>query len=150
MRRFEERWAVAALSSFAPETDAGADAGLLTPRPGETDYEGALRTMVQGSNLLGRLGIRLAIWLVAFSPFWALRRLRTFAGLEQHQRTELLHRLLEHPAYAVRELTLLLKVVTCMALLRPGPVRARTAYDLPAEAVLPGSPAANSNHQEVA
>jgi len=158
MRRFEERWAVTALASFAPEApeeaspEARANLPVVTPLAGEVDYLQALRTMVDGSNFLGRLGIRLAIWMVAFSPLWALRRLKTFSGLELRQRSELLHRLLEHPNFAVRELCLLIKVVTCMALLAPGPVRARTSFDLPSESpALPTSaPAANSDHQEVA
>ena len=67
-------------------------------------------------------------------------RRRAIAGLEGWQRTELLHRLLEHPAYMVRELSLLLKVVTCMALLQPGPVRERTAYDTTEESAAPRVP----------
>ncbi|MDF1563585.1 MAG: hypothetical protein P1V51_11110 [Deltaproteobacteria bacterium] len=153
MRGFEERWAVATLGSFAPERAEPAT-GLLAPRPGEVDYLAALEAMMAGSNRLARFGLRLALWLVALSPLWAQRRLKTIAGLEGWQRTELLHRLLEHPVYLVRELCLLLKVVTCMALLQPGPVRERTDYDTSEETALPRVPVAElpaaNTDQEVA
>ncbi len=152
MTGFEERWAVTALASFAPEgpADGGPQADevlpAVTPRPGEVDYLQTLRTMLGGANLVGRLGIRLAIWLIAFSPFWSLHRFRTLGGLLPPERSTLIHRLLEHPWFAVRELCLLLKVVTCMALLAPGPVRARTAFDPPSD----DPPTPHPDHQEVA
>jgi len=127
MKRIEERWAVAALSGFAPESE-GPREGLVTARPGSIDYRQTLRTMSGRSTILGRLGIRLAIWLIALSPIWSLRRLRLFPALEPAARADLLHRLLEHPLFAVRELCLLLKVVACMAFLAPGAVRAQTRF----------------------
>jgi hypothetical protein len=122
MTRLEEGWALAALEGFSPPGEAPA-----APRAGdEVDYLGTLRAMASASTALGRLGLRLAVWLLATAPLWTLGRLTLLPSLPVAERGALLDRLLQHRRYAVRELCLLLKVVASMALLAPRPVQVRT------------------------
>ncbi len=128
MTRLEERWALAALEGFSPPSGVPA-----APRPGEVDFLSTLRSMVASSTRLGRLGLRLAVWLLATAPLWTLGRLALLPSIPVAERGPLLERLLGHRSYAVRELCLLLKVVASMALLAPRPVQVRThAIEAPA------------------
>src|SRR5262245_44816661 len=104
MTRWELDWARDVLSAFAPiESGAG-----LSPLPGEVDYLTTLRRMVRCSTPLAGLGLRFALWMVAFAPFWLLGRWVTFSKLALRERSELLSRLLRHTSFIVRELSLLL------------------------------------------
>jgi hypothetical protein len=85
--------------------------------------------LLTGATPLSRLGLRLALWVVALSPLFVLGRLCTFTGLAPKERTALLDRLLEHGSFAVRESTFLLKTAACLALLGSQSVRARSHYD---------------------
>jgi hypothetical protein len=69
--------------------------------------------------------------MVALAPLWALGKLATFSTLARRERCELLGRLLVHHNFAVRELTMLLKLTAAIALLGTASVRARSGYDNP-------------------
>lgn len=120
----EQRWVRAILGSFAPEGTEG-----LSPRPGEVDYVAAFAAFLVGAAPLARIGLRLALWLVALSPVFMRRGFTTFLGVAEPERPRLLAELLDHPAYPVREGTFLLKTVACLALFRSDAVRARSRYD---------------------
>jgi hypothetical protein len=62
------------------------------------------------------LVVRLAMFVVWFAPLFS-RRLRTFGGLDDAARVEVLEALLKSKLYAVRQLMLLVKLTTCFALL---------------------------------
>ncbi len=126
MTGFERRWALAVLEGFAPPDGPG-----LAPRAGEAGYLEALRRMGDASDGKSRLGLRLGVWIAALSPLWMLGRLRTMAGVPLAERPAILGRLLVHRAFAVRELTLLLKIAASLALLGAAPIRERSGYDLP-------------------
>lgn len=85
--------------------------------------------MRAGCSRPARLALRAAIWLVAFSPFWLSGRVRGFSSLPRSERLTLLARLLEHPAFLVREAAFLLKTVACMGLLESDAMRKRSGYD---------------------
>jgi hypothetical protein len=125
MTRWEQSWAADVLGSFAP---AGSGGGL-TPLPGEVDYLATMRRMVQSSTPLAGFGLRVALWMVVFAPFWLLGRWVTFSKLALRDRVELLSRLLRHTSFVVRELSLLLKLTAAIALLGTPSVRARSGYD---------------------
>ena len=131
MTRWELSWAVEVLAAFAPSSTEGRSAAsrALTPRDGEVDYLKTFRRLMQGSTPLGALGLRVALWMVAFAPFWLLGRFSTFPELARGERTELLSRLLRHTSHFVRELSLLLKFAAAVALLGTPSVRARSGYD---------------------
>jgi hypothetical protein len=138
MTRWEHIWAVEVLAAFAPastETRTSIHAprtgAPLTPREGEVDYLCVFRRLHAGSTPLAALGLRFALWMVAFAPVWLLGRFVTFSTLARAERTELLSKLLRHTNLVVRELSLLLKFAAAVALLGTPSVRERSGYDKP-------------------
>ena len=127
MLALERRWVRTILGSFAPE--GGPE---LAPATGDIEYVETFQGLYQGARGIARLGMRVALWLVALSPLWLLRRGVTVTALSLSERQSLLSRLLEHRVYAVRESAFLLKLCACLALFADDDVRARSGYD-PAE-----------------
>jgi hypothetical protein len=127
--QIERRWAEQALAAFAPDGGTG-----LVPQPGEVDYATAFHRMLQEVTPWAALGLRLGLWLVALAPLWLWQRARTIGSLAVGERPALLRALLVHRVFAVRELTLLLKLCAAMALLGAPSVRARSGYDRVQEA----------------
>lgn len=127
MTRWEQAWAEAVLTAFVVEGAPGLDVSQ-----GEVDYLSALGRMRERGTALAAFGLRAAIWMVAMAPLWLFGRFVMFGTLARAERTELLGRLLTHKSFAVRELTLLLKLTAAMALLGTASVRARSHYDMPA------------------
>lgn len=125
--RREAAWLEALGSAFAPEGDFRD--GHLVPKPGEVDYVGTFRTLNSPAGPKVRYGIRAAVALIALSPVWHRRRLATIDELSSEERTTLLDELSRHPLQLVRELTLLLKVQSAMALLGTASIRSRSGYD---------------------
>jgi hypothetical protein len=124
MMAFERRWARHLLAAFAPQGGPG-----LCPVEGEVDYTGALARMMREATPLAALGLRFAVWMAALAPLWLWGRLSTISKLAGERRSQLLRELLAHRAFAVRELSLLLKLSAAMALLGTSSVRARSGYD---------------------
>ena len=129
MLAFERRWTEAVLSGFAPPSETTLPA-RLAPHEGEVEYFGALDRMRGASTPLAQFGIRFAVWMAALSPIWMTGQLKTMVGVRPDQRAKILERLLEHRVFFVRELSMLLKIGACMALVGTPSVRARTHYDL--------------------
>ncbi len=126
--RLEEAWALDLLAAFAPPANEGPNA-QLSALPGEVDYLKTLRRMRALSTPLAAFGLRAAVWLLAWAPLWLDGRWLTSSRLQLSERCGLLRRLLAHKSFAVRELSLLLKLVASMALLGAPTVRARSGYD---------------------
>jgi hypothetical protein len=125
MMRFERRWAQHLLAAFAPPASSEG----LSPGPTEVDYLGVLARMRSKASPLAAIGLRLAVWLAALAPLWLWGRLTTISTLANERRPQLLRELLGHRTFAVRELTMLLKLCAAMALLGTPSVRARSGYD---------------------
>jgi len=128
----ERRQAVAILEAFAPPREGEPQRARLAPHKGEVDYLRAVMRMMAASTGKARLGIHVALLLVALAPLWLCGKLKTMAGLALEQRTAILERLARHPFFAVRDLTLLLKLGAAFALMGTASVRARSQYDRPA------------------
>lgn len=126
MLAMEERWVETVMSGFAV-----ADGSGLAPRAGQIDWLSGARDFLERASMQGRLGVRLGVLLVMSAPLWLWGRLRSAATLSAVERAQLLDELLEHRVFAIRELTLLLKLVSCMALFRDASLRARSTYDRP-------------------
>jgi hypothetical protein len=124
MMAFERRWARALLAAFAPTGGPG-----LAPAPEEVDYVGVLGRMMREASPVAALGLRLALWMAALAPLWLWGKVATISKLAHERRPELLRELLGHKLFAVRELSLLLKLCAAMALLGTPSVRARSGYD---------------------
>jgi hypothetical protein len=132
MTFWEQTWAADVLAAFAPVDPSDArtrTATTLAPRDGEVDYASVFFRLMRGSTPVAALGLRFALWMVAFAPFWLWGRFSTFSKLGRTERTELLSRLLRHGSHVVRELALLLKFAAAVALLGTPSVRARSGYD---------------------
>lgn len=125
MMRFERRWAQHLLAAFAPVSSGEG----LAPRPEEVDYLGVLARMRAKASPLAALGLRLAVWIAALAPLWLWGKVTTISALAIERRSQLLRELLGHRAFAVRELTMLLKLCAAMALLGTPSVRERSGYD---------------------
>jgi hypothetical protein len=132
MLAFERRWVRDILSSFAPEGGPG-----LAPRVGEVDYERAFMSLHGSARLIARVGMRIALWLIALAPLWLRGERRTLPALPSEARQALLARLLEHRVYAVREAAFLMKLCACLALFANDAVRARSGYDGSHENLIP-------------
>jgi hypothetical protein len=124
MTSFEERWADLTLRAFLDPSSGG-----LNASPSEVDYVECLRHMRASSTPAAALGLRVAVWLVAWAPFWLWGRVSTIAALDESQRTRLLRELVMHQSFVVRELMMLLKLTASIALLGVASVRARSGYD---------------------
>ena len=125
MTRFELRWVAAIFEAFAPISGPG-----LAPRAGEVDWVSSFVRMRAAGTALASFGVRLGLWIAALSPLWMCGRWSTMAGLGVDERAQLLGRLLEHRVFAVRELTMLLKIAACFALLGTPSVRERAGWDV--------------------
>lgn len=104
MWAFERRWLVHIAEGFLPSW----------PLP--VDVHAAFARIEQRSTKKAAFTMRLAIWLLVLSPLWRFRSFHLLHGLAPEQRAEHLQELLAHRSYAIRELTLLLKVVVSFAL----------------------------------
>jgi hypothetical protein len=85
--------------------------------------------MAAAGTRLARIGLFLGVWMAWLAPVWMTLRLRTLGSLAPAERATILNAMSRHRSYAVRELTLLLKIVASMALLGVPSVRARSGYD---------------------
>jgi hypothetical protein len=124
MTGWEAKQATAAIEGLAPP---GKD--RLGAHAAPVDPAATMRRMLGASQPIARLGLRLAIVLVAWSPLWHRGRLSTLAGLPVQERAPILASLLVHPSFGLRELTLLLKVAGAMCLLADPTLRAASGYD---------------------
>jgi len=84
----------------------------------EIDWDRGVRDFLEKASPKGRLGVRIGLLIAMTAPLWMWGRPSTARGLRGEDRGRLLHELLEHRIFFVRELTLLLKLVACMAMLR--------------------------------
>ena len=66
-----------------------------------------------------------------FAPLLAMGRFATIARVSIEDRARALDVLLSHRSFAIRELTLLLKICACMAIFRSRAARERSGYDRP-------------------
>ncbi len=124
----EKKWIQSIFESFAPPSTI-TEEGELAPAPGEVDYADDFAVLNRHATPVAKLGLRAAVVMIATSPVWTGRGLKSVNGLSREERTELLGELSAHSNAAVRELTWLLKVQTGMALLGVDDIRRRSRYD---------------------
>lgn len=123
MTQFERRWVFAVLEAFAPVGGPG-----LAPREGEVDWVRAFTRMRESCTPRAQFGVRLALWMVALAPLWMCGRFATMAGIPVADRAIILDRLLEHRIFAVRELTMLIKIGASLGLIGTVSVRKRSGW----------------------
>jgi len=135
----EYRWAEAAIGAIFP---GSYDEGLAEITG--MDVPGFLRQAMRHLPYRSALGVRMAIWMVAWAPFFVLGRFATIAGLALLDREALLARLAASRWYAVRSLVLVLK--TMGAFLYAADTRVRARMQIPAPPRAPASSRAATVH----
>lgn len=123
MTRLELFWASLVLPSFA-----GTEHGFRV-RESDVDYLDGLARFMRAAGVKARLGVRFAFFLAVTAPLWLGGKLSGFSSLTRIERSELLNRMSSHRVFIVRELSLLLKLIACMALFRSTEARERSGYD---------------------
>ena len=107
---FELRRAALIARTFLPK-------GVLAGTTDDLDAAALLREDDSYSPWYASLLLRVAVWMVWLAPLWTFTGLRTFGGLTEEARADLLGRLLHHHAYPVRQAVMYLKLCTCNVLL---------------------------------
>jgi len=107
---FELRRAALIARTFVPR-------GVLGGATDELDAGPLIREDDAFGPWHASLLLRAALWMVWLAPLWTLAGLRTFGGLSEEARADLLDRLLHHHAYSVRQSVMYLKLVSCSVLL---------------------------------
>jgi hypothetical protein len=105
--RFERRWLVRVFETILP-SGAGLSHGAADVPMGRF-----IDDFVRHAPLATLIGLRAALWLVMLAPL-VLRRGRTFLGLAEPDRVQLLERLRRSDRYVIRESAALLKLVACL------------------------------------
>ena len=120
LTRFEHRWAEATLGAMFPGSGAEGFAGIAG-----MDVHGFLVGVVRALPFKARLGLRAAIWLVAFAPLVVLRRMTTIRGLAPADAERVVASLCASPSYGVRSLVMLLKTFGALLYAGDDGIRAR-------------------------
>ncbi len=119
LTRVERRWARAAITAMFPS-----NADPRVPDGAEiVDIDGCLDETCRQVPGRVALGLRAAVWLLAFAPLFVLGKLRTIGGLQPADRERVVVRLLSSPVYVVRQLVLLLKAFGALFLFTAPGVR---------------------------
>ena len=138
---FEIRWADAIGRAMLPS-------GLLGGVVDAVDLGEEMRRECLEPPWYAALLLRASLWLTWLAPPLALRRLRTFGGLEATAREALLEKLLDSRVYLVRATATFLKLQACMLLLGDARVLRRIgAYEHGREE--PGEGAAEARAADV-
>jgi hypothetical protein len=122
LTRTELVWARDAFDAIFPGHSSSRGVGTM-------DIEGYLENLLRTVPLEPAIGIRLAIWIVAFAPLFVVGRFATIHGLSKGDREKVIGKLVTNPIYAIRQLVIALKAVA--ALLYAGDREVRTAMLAP-------------------
>jgi hypothetical protein len=122
LARFEDRWAEAAMGAIFP---GSTEAGLRDIRA--MDVRGFLHQVMACVPFQAALGLRVAVWIVAFAPLFVLGRLATIAGLAVGDRERVIEVLATSRSYVVRSLVMILKTMGALLYAGDDAVRARMA-----------------------
>jgi hypothetical protein len=111
---FEHRWLMSLLEVIVP---SGTNDRLpLGAR--DVPVEQFLDDAYTATPLDFKLGFRVCLWVVMFSPLFLLRRFKLAAGLTREERLALLERFAASDIYLVREMPVMFKVVLGFAYCR--------------------------------
>jgi hypothetical protein len=127
LARFECRWAEAAVGAIFPGSreDGFADIAAM-------DVPGFFRDVMRYLPLRSALGVRIAIWIVAWAPLFVIGRFATIAGLALGEREAVLDRLSLSTSYTIRSLVMILKTMGALLYAGDDGVRARMQAPVPA------------------
>jgi hypothetical protein len=134
---FEKTWGQAALGTMFPGSreDGFDDIARM-------DVRGFLADVIGSLTFKAALGLRVALWMVAFAPIVVLGRLVMLPGLDAAERERVVGALSNSRWYSIRSLAMLLKTFGAMLYAGDERVRARLRPVLPTS---PASPATLAN-----
>jgi hypothetical protein len=118
--KFEERWARSAFETIFPGSPEEGLEGIKS-----MDIEGYLREVLSTVPFKSGLGLRVAVWIIAFAPLFLLGRFALFASLAQIDREKVVQRLITSSSYVIRSLVMALKAVGAMLYAGAPQIRAR-------------------------
>jgi hypothetical protein len=107
---FERRWAHATLDTLFP----GPDRGALPLGVEEMDVDGFLDATMREVPLEASIGLRLAFWLIAFAPLFAIGKFATIASLAPPDRLRVLKAMSASPVYVIRSMVMMVKAVSSL------------------------------------
>jgi hypothetical protein len=126
LTRFEHTWAQATLVAMFPgaREDGFADIAAM-------DVHGFLVELTRSMPFKARLGLRAAVWLVAFAPLFVLRRFTTIAHLPVADGERVIAALCASRSYGVRSLVMMLKTFGALLYAGDDAIRARVRHPEP-------------------
>ncbi len=104
---FERRWLLTILAAMYP---SGADERLPVGAA-DVPVRSFLDELWRYAPTETLLGVRLATWVISWSPLFTIGRPTTFARLREADRVRVLSRLASSRLYAIRELAEMLKMM---------------------------------------
>ncbi|MBI2378324.1 MAG: hypothetical protein HYV07_30270 [Deltaproteobacteria bacterium] len=126
LRSFETGWLAELLAAMIPSIE-GESRPSLPEVLDEIAADGFFEQLGERAPFLFGLGLRLAIWTLFWAPVAFGGRLRSFRALEPGEKNRVLEAANEHPAYVVRQLVIIIKLVACFAYFTSS--KARRAFD---------------------
>jgi hypothetical protein len=105
LSKLESRWARGAFGAIFPANGA-MKIGIC-----DLDVETFISEVRSATSFKSALGIRAAIWIVAFAPLFVLGKFRTIVGIDPASRELVMGSLLGSRIFFVRQLTMLLKAI---------------------------------------
>src|SRR5262249_32692452 len=126
LTRLENTWAEAAMVAIFPGSTEDGLTGI-----DRMDVRGFLIEVMRRVPFRAALGLRVAVWLVAFAPLFVLGRLTTITRLAQADREQLVGRLVASKSYVIRSLVLIIKTMGALLYAADDRVRARMQHATP-------------------
>ena len=106
----EQRWLRGIVQAMFP---AG-ESEVLPYGPYDLDFPAFVTHLLGQVSLKVKLGLRLSVWMIHFSPLVMVFGFRTFSSLAPSAQQDVLYRLSHSPVFIVRELPNLIKLVVCL------------------------------------
>lgn len=120
---FERAWTDAAWGAIFPAPPDGHDRphlahGIEEMRPGQ--YLDGVLQIIPFEQMFG---LRLTLWVIAFAPLFALKKLATIASLDHADRVRLLEILYTSKSYLVRQMATGFKAVATLLIAQSPVIR---------------------------
>ncbi|MBI4821651.1 MAG: hypothetical protein HY791_35650 [Deltaproteobacteria bacterium] len=119
---FERRWLEVLLGAMIPTVPGSTKPSLSQVWP-EVVSGGFIGELERSAPPLFGLGVHVSICFLWWSPLFLLSRWTHFGALDDHARDTLLARAMGHPSYVVRQLTIVMKLLSCFAYFRSAKTR---------------------------
>jgi len=110
---FERRWLASMVESMIPPLPAADGRGAV---PAAAGLDAGIGRLLDGMPSLQRLALRFAVWLLAWIGPLFVGRLPTFCRLSPDDRDRVLVRMGGSDSYLVREMVVLIKLVSGLVL----------------------------------